>query len=123
MTSRKKLICVRCPQGCELTTSLDGYGAITKISGNICKLGIEYAETELKDPRRTLTTTVKVDGGALPLCPVWSEKPVPKDKITEIMRELDKITIKAPVSAGQVVAENILNTGVNITASRGIIIR
>jgi CxxC motif-containing protein len=116
----KKFICVRCPEGCEITTTLDGYGNITEITGNSCKLGIEHVNAEVKDPRRTLTTTVMVNDGVLPLCPVWTEKPVPKDKVMEIAGKLRGITIKAPVNINQVVLENAADTGINVTASRNI---
>jgi len=118
---QKKFICIRCPEGCEITTTLDGLGNITDIKGNSCKLGIEYVKTEATDPRRTLTTTVKVEGGVHPLCPVWSERPVPKDRVLELAAELRKITLKAPVVAGQIVLENALGIGVNIITSCGII--
>jgi CxxC motif-containing protein len=118
---QRKFICIRCPEGCEISTTLDGNGAITDITGNSCKLGIEYVKAESTDPRRTLTTTVMVEGGAHPLCPVWTEKPVPKDKVMEIAAELRKISIKAPVDKGQIILENALSTGVNIIASCDII--
>ena len=114
----RKFICIRCPQGCELTTTLDGHGAITSITGNSCKLGIDYAKDEISDPRRTITTTVAVDGGSLVLCPVWSEKPVPKDRIMEIAGLLRSVRLKAPVAINQVITENILGSGINIIASR-----
>ena len=90
----KKFICIRCPQGCEITTTLDGLGAVTDITGNSCKLGVDYVRSELSDPRRTITTTVAVTGGELPLCPVWSEKPIPKDLV---LRAADAIR---PVKVG-----------------------
>lgn len=117
---QKKFICVRCPEGCEITTTLDGYGNITEITGNSCKLGIEHVNTEVKDPRRTITTTVTVEGGALTLCPVWSEKPVPKDKVLEIAANLRNISLKAPVLINQIVLENAVGSGINIVASRDI---
>jgi CxxC motif-containing protein len=63
---------------------------------------------------------VAVDGGTLPLVSVWTENPIPKDKIMTIADALRNIVLKAPVSIGQVVAENILGTGVNVVASREV---
>ena len=116
----RKFICIRCPQGCEITTTLDGYGAITNITGNSCKLGPEYVKQEISDPRRTLTTTVMVDGGMLPLCPVWTEKPVPKDRVMELALILRSIKLKAPIDINQIVLENALGTGINVITSRSI---
>lgn len=114
----KKLICLRCPQGCEISTTLDGYGNITEITGNNCKLGIDYAIAETKNPRRTLTTTIGVEGGELPLCPVWTESPIPKDKMLVLALELSKVRIKAPVEYGQTVLKDVYGT--NVVAARGI---
>ena len=116
----RKFICIRCPQGCEITTTLDGYGAITNITGNSCKLGPEYVKQETTDPRRTLTTTVMVDGGVHPLCPVWTEKPVPKERVLELAAALRGIKLKAPVEINQIILENALGTGINVIASRSI---
>jgi CxxC motif-containing protein len=116
----RKFICIRCPQGCEITTTLDGHGVITELTGNSCKLGPEYVKQEISDPRRTLTTTVMVDGGSHPLCPVWTEKPVPKDRVLELAALLRGIKLKAPVELNQIVLANALGTGINVIASRGI---
>jgi len=118
--NERKIICIRCPRGCEITTTLDGYGAITEITGNSCRLGIEYAEGEIKDPRRTLCTSIKVKGGVLPLCPVWTEKPVPKNMILKLAGALRNMELTAPVKINSVVLENALGTGVNIITSRNI---
>ena len=59
MEENKKFICIRCPRGCEIATTLDGY-SITHIEGNVCRLGEEYVKSEISDPRRALTSTVKV---------------------------------------------------------------
>lgn len=116
----KNLICIRCPRGCELKVIFDENKNIKEITGNSCKLGISYAEDEIKNPVRIVTTTVKVEGGNYPLCPVWTEKPVPKDKIFELLSELKKIKVKAPVSINQIILENFLNLSINIVATRNI---
>jgi CxxC motif-containing protein len=117
----RKFICIRCPEGCEITTTLDGNGVITDIKGNSCKLGIEHVKAEVTDPRRTLTTTVTVEGGVLPLCPVWTEKPIPKAGIVELAKLLRTVKIQAPVVIGAIVLENALGSGINVIASRGIL--
>lgn len=49
--------------------------------------------------------------------PVKTSSPIPKEKIFECMTEINKVTLKAPVSIGDVVIENVLGTGVNIVAT------
>lgn len=117
MPLTKKMICVRCPTGCEITTTLDGY-EITGIEGNVCKLGEEHVRAELKDPRRVVTSLVKVRNGRHPVCPVWTSNPVPKNKVSEILKFLSSIEIEAPIASGQVIIRNVAGTGTDIVASR-----
>ena len=60
MNTVKKLTCVVCPAGCPLEVTLDESGKILSVTGNTCKRGQSYAESELTHPVRTLTTTVKL---------------------------------------------------------------
>lgn len=117
MVETKELNCINCPMGCLLTVTLED-GAITKVTGNTCPRGEKYAHQELTDPRRMLTSTVRVTGGALPLLPVVSADTLPKGKILECAAALRNVTVTAPIKAGAVVAENILGLGVDIVASR-----
>lgn len=114
-----KLICIACPVGCALEVTHEGK-TIVKLEGNQCKIGIEYANTELTDPRRMVTTTVKVKGGIHPLLPVFTTAPIPKNLIFNLMDELRKKEVQAPILLGQIVLENALGTGVNIAASRDL---
>lgn len=114
--SKKKFICIRCPRGCEIITTIDGYN-IDRIEGNICKMGVEYVENEIKDPRRIVTTTVKVKNGNFPLVPVWTNQPIPKDKIFILMKELRKVELKAPVDQNMVVLKNVFGTGIDVVTS------
>ncbi len=115
----KKIICIRCPTGCEITTTLDGYN-ITKLEGNACKMGEEHVRNEVKDPRRIVTSLVKVKGGKHRVCPVWTTTAIPKDKIRSLLAQLKKIELIAPVRCGQKVIENFENTGTDVEASRDI---
>ena len=49
-----------------------------------------------------------------------SEKPIPKNLMMQCMKELAKIRVRAPIKCGDIVCENILNTGVNIIVSRDL---
>jgi len=112
--------CITCPMGCEMTVTIEN-GIVTAVVGNTCPRGKKYAEIEVTAPKRMLTSTVKIKGGILPLLPVVSQNPLPKERILDCAKELRKITVEAPISAGQVICGNILGLGVNIIASRDII--
>ena len=112
----KVIICTVCPTGCEMTVTGEN-GVVTSVTGNTCKRGEVYAASEFSDPVRTLTTTVRVEGGSEPLVPVRTEAPVPKRLIAEMMTLVNKVTLKAPVARGTVVLENVLETGVNIVTT------
>lgn len=114
-----KMICITCPVGCTLEVTHEGKTLI-KVDGNQCKKGIEYAENELTDPRRMVPTTVKVRGGVHPLVPVCTAAPFPKPRVFDLLAELRKVELQAPVKIGQVVLENALGTGVDVVATRNL---
>jgi CxxC motif-containing protein len=113
----KKLICITCPMGCSLEVTHDGK-TVYEVTGNGCKKGMGYAESEMSDPRRMVTSTVKVRGGSHPLVAVYTATAVPKPRIFDLLAALRLVELQAPVRMGQVVLENALGTGVNVVASR-----
>ena len=122
MDETVRLICITCPMGCTLQVNREGQ-TVTKVEGNSCKRGLDYAQAELTDPRRMVTSTVKVRGGLHPLLPVYTAAPIPKPLILELLSVLRKVELHAPVKAGQVVVGNALNTGIDVLASRDLEIR
>ncbi len=113
----KELICVSCPIGCAVTVTLDDNNEVVSVTGNTCKRGDSYARQECTHPERMLTSTVKVTGSRLPVVPVKSAKPVPKELLLDCMQEINRVIVQAPVHIGDVVLSNILNTGVDIVAT------
>ena len=116
---KKEMICIGCPMGCYLAVEHIGT-TISGVSGNRCKVGVEYAEKEISNPERTLTTTVKVKNGHLPLVSVRTSKPIPKNIIFDAMDLLAKVEAKAPIKIGEPIVKNIFNTGVDIVATKNI---
>ncbi len=119
VVSRTNIICVGCPKGCRIKIEDKG-GEITDISGYACDKGREYAREEFKNPTRILPTTVIVENGELPLVSVKTEKPIPKKNLLPAMKEIAKTRVKAPISIGDVIIDNILNTEVNIIATNNV---
>jgi CxxC motif-containing protein len=114
-----QLICITCPKGCTLEVHRDGETVIHVEGG--CKRGHEYAQKELVDPRRMISSTVRILGGEHPLLPVYTSETFPKPRIPELMRVLGELEIKAPVQMNEVVVKDVLGTGVDILASRNMI--
>ena len=109
----KKLTCIVCPVGCNLKiNSIDGCSYIVK--GYKCKKGKIFAEEEIIDPRRIITTTIKIDSKRLNRLPVKTNNPVPKDKIINFVKQIKKIKIKPPIRMGDILSRNIFNSGVDI---------
>ena len=57
--TQMKMTCTVCPVGCELIVSIED-AAVSSVEGNSCKRGVEYAKSEIVDPRRTLTSVVQI---------------------------------------------------------------
>jgi len=119
-SERHAFICIRCPRGCEVRFQVDEVGKVQQLDGNACKLGEAYVQNELTDPRRNLTTTVRVNHGVSPLVPVWTEEPIPKGRVLELAGLLRSIVMEAPVYVGQVVLVDPLGLGIDITASGSV---
>ena len=118
MTTEKKIICIICPQGCNITVKGDAEkGEIESIEGFTCKRGKAYAENEFIHPLRILTSSVKTEGSNAPLVPVRTRTAIPKELLFAGMEEIRKITVKGKVSCGDVIVENFLGTGVDLIAS------
>jgi len=117
MPVTEKMICITCPMGCTLEVTHVGETLIN-VDGNTCARGEAFVKEELTDPRRMVATTVKVKDGLHPLVPVYTKSPFPKPKIFDLLKEIRKVEIDAPVEMNQVVLENPLGEGIDILASR-----
>ncbi|GAB6099129.1 DUF1667 domain-containing protein [Halanaerocella petrolearia] len=120
MGKRVEITCISCPMGCEVELEVDKNDKIKKMNGNSCPAGEKYVRNEYYNPTRILPTTARVKDGVLPLVPVKSEEAIPKELLEEAMKEIAKVELKAPVKLGQIVIEDILDTGVNIVATRDL---
>ena len=120
-TTKKNLTCIVCPIGCQLEVTTDENGKITEISGNTCKRGYDYAMNEFTDPRRTLTTTVRLDGSDTDkFLPVRTSSPIPKPKLFEAMEVVNAITAKAPIKAGDIVYRDFIEAGIDLIACKNV---
>ena len=112
----KKFICIQCPRGCHLEVDTE----TLEVKGNSCPRGEAYGKAEVSHPLRTITSTVKIVGGDISRCSVRTNKPIPKEKMFDVMKELDKVELMAPVNVGDVVIGNVLGLGADIIVTKKI---
>lgn len=116
----RELICVSCPIGCALKVELSEGGEVLNVSGNNCKRGAQYAVSECTNPERVLTSTMRVKGGKLPVVPVKTSVPIPKGKMFDCMAVINAEVVDAPVKMGDVLINNICDTGADIVATNEV---
>jgi CxxC motif-containing protein len=113
----KKLTCIDCPKGCVLSIEIES-GKVVKVTGNLCPKGIPYATCEIENPMRILTSTVLTNGLSIKMIPVRTDKPIPKPRLLDAMKEIRKLKLDKPVHVGDVLVSNFLSLGVNLISTR-----
>ncbi len=118
----KPMICILCPNGCELDVSYgDAPTAETiLVEGNLCPKGEGYALEELLHPKRTLTTSVLVRNGVQPQTSVKTAAPIPREALVPAREALRTVTLTAPVAIGDLVARDIVGTGIDVVVTRAV---
>ena len=116
---QRDLNCIGCPLGCPLTVTLEN-GAVQSVQGNTCPRGDAYARKEVTAPTRIVTSTVRVSGGTLAMVSCKTRSDIPKGKIFDVVRALKDVEVPAPIAIGQVLAENVAGTGVDIIATKNV---
>lgn len=113
----KELICIGCPMGCNLTVAVED-GNVKSVTGNTCPRGAEYGKNEVLHPVRTLTSTVFVENRGNML-PVRTDRAIPKECLFEAMKRVNAVTVKAPVSIGDVILSDFY--GANLIATMNVL--
>ena len=116
-TIQKELTCICCPVGCNLSVTVADDSSVT-VTGNRCPRGAAYGEKEVTHPTRIVTSTVRVAGYPDTVVSVKTASDIPKGKINDCMKALAGGTATAPIHVGDVILENVADTGVNIVATR-----
>jgi len=115
----KDIRCIICPTGCLV--HVERVNGELIIEGHSCERGEVYAREEFISPKRILTTTMRVESGFLPLIPVRSDKPIPKERLQEALKQIAITKIKAPIKMGELLIKSVLGLNANIIASRDLI--
>lgn len=125
VTETLQFNCTTCPSECLLTVEVerdadDVVVEVRSVTGNSCPRGDKSAHQELTCPMRVLTTTVAVSGGDEALLPVRTAEAIPLALHTQAMDLIRGLIIDAPIHMGDVVLEDLLNTGIDLIASMDI---
>ncbi len=116
---KRELICIGCPMGCNLVVQLEG-GVVQSVSGNTCAKGDIYARKEVTSPTRIVTSTVRVAGKAARRVSVKTASDIPKDRIFDVMREIDRAEAKAPLKIGDVIIRGVAGTDADVVATKNV---
>lgn len=111
----KDLTCIVCPRGCRL--HIDDNNVVT---GNFCPRGAKYAIDELTNPKRMITSILRVKNREDLMVSVKTENSIPKGMIFDVLEVIKKVEVNAPIHIGDVLIKNVLGTGVNIVATKEI---
>jgi CxxC motif-containing protein len=120
--TEKNLICVICPNGCELRAVIDEepLPTVKEITGELCEKGPFWAEQELLNPVRTIASSIIVDDGDYPLVSVRTDSAIPLKSIRDVMKTIKSIKATAPIRIGDVLIKEPAGTSCNIIATRHI---
>lgn len=114
----KEMICICCPLGCRMTVEKTDSGYL--ITGNTCPRGKNYAIDEMTAPKRTVTGSAAVRGGELAVVSLKTNRPVPKEKIFDVLAAIDRLVLDAPVLCGDVVIEKVSGCDSDIVATKTV---
>ena len=85
----REMTCITCPNSCLLYVE-QKEGKII-VTGNKCKRGEAFAAAELTHPMRTISSTVRTVYKDIPVLPVRVSEEIPKEKIFDVMKEINKV--------------------------------
>src|SRR5690554_6716771 len=97
----KELVCIVCPNGCRLQVTKSGNEY--EVKGAKCPKGKEYAITEMTDPRRSISTTVRTVFEDCRVLPVRTNGEIPKDKIFSLMELINKVVVDKKLKRGDII--------------------
>jgi CxxC motif-containing protein len=104
--------------GCSLQAEKSGDELV--VTGARCKRGRQYAQDEMINPRRIVTTTLIIRNGEIRRLPVRTSKPFPLSRIHELIEYLSTVEVEAPIQSGQIIAANCLGEGIDLIATRTV---
>ncbi len=119
MPTRHDVTCILCPIGCNATVAVDR-GTVVSVTNLECPRGEAYVLNEVTAPRRDFFTIIQVTGASVPVLPVRTTGPIPKERLFDCARALADVVVRAPIRLGDVVVQNLLNLGVDVISTKDL---
>ncbi len=117
--STREMVCITCPRGC--TMQVEQFDGAIKVTGNFCKRGEQFAVNELTMPMRTICSTVKTSFPESPVLPCRVSKDIPKDKIFDVMNEINRVVVTERISRGDVIIKNVLGLDADVISTSDLL--
>ena len=111
----KEMVCIVCPRGCHLRVDDE-----MNVTGNSCPRGAKYAISELTHPTRMITSTVRVSNRDNMVASVKTSEAIDKARMFDVIKEINKTSVKAPCKVGDILIKNIFDSGVDIIITKEI---
>lgn len=119
MVNMKEMTCIVCPNGCKLEVTINEDQIM--VQGNLCARGEHFAVTELRNPMRTISSTVATTFRAVPALPVRVSKEVPKKEIFHVMEAIHQVVVDQVVGREAVIIQNVCNLGVDVITTSNVL--
>ncbi|MDD6807566.1 MAG: DUF1667 domain-containing protein [Oscillospiraceae bacterium] len=117
--STTEMVCITCPRGC--TMQVEQQENAIKVIGNFCKRGEQFAVNELTMPMRTICSTVKTSFPESPVLPCRVSCDIPKDKIFDVMNEINRVVVTERISRGDVIIKNVLGLDADVISTSDLL--
>ncbi len=115
------LTCTLCPNACNLKVKYaPKKEEILTVENCVCSRGEDYAVEELLNPRRSVMTVLPIKSQRNKVTSVLTSQPVPREKICEVYREINKYRPELPVKRGETLIHNVCDTGADVIATRSL---
>ncbi len=119
LVASREIVCIACPVGCRLEVR-PVEGSDAEVTGNRCPKGEAYGREELSAPRRLVTGVVRTDSADFPCAPVRTDRPLPRERVRELMADLARVRVALPVAAGSTISSDWKGTGVAVLVTRSL---
>ena len=110
----RELTCIVCPKGCPMKAEIEN-GEVISVEGFTCPRGKQYAIDACTHPMRTVTSTANTANGSV--IAVKTDKTIPKEKMFDLMAEINRCVVTLPAHIGDVVIANVLGTDANVVVT------